>query len=490
MTQMRTPAVAHNTADLSTKLYYGFGAVANGAKSNGFNYLLLFFYSQVIGLPPQWVSLGIFIALLVDAVVDPWIGYVSDHLHSRWGRRHPLMYAAGIPVALIYYFLWSPPELPPQAMFVYFVSLAILIRILISFYEIPSTALVAELTQDYDQRTQFMSFRFFFGWWGGLTMAVLVYLFFLPERLGGLEYRAGWGHYGLAASLIIFASIFVSSIGTHKHIPYLKQPPCARAPGSWRCAAELQETLANRSFLVLFISALFGAVASGIVDEPQHLFHAAFLGTDQHADRLHAIAVLRIRRHRAGSRAARVAPHRQETRGHHGHDVVGADVADAVHPAHARLVSGKRHSAALYPTLIVFNSIEVMFIIASGTLVGAMIADVVEDSEVTTGRRSEGFFFAANSLAQKAVNGLGVIVAGQLLAYVHFPTQAALGQVPTADAVRSGVGVHPGAVGVLSDRDRADGVLPHQPDHPRAESRQARAAQRCCCSACGHLSGA
>ena len=61
----------------------------------------------------------------------------------------------------------------------------------------------------------------------------------------------------------------------------------------------------------------------------------------------------------------------------------------------------------------------------------SMIADVVEDSEVNTGRRSEGTFFAANSFAQKAVNGLGVIVAGQLLAYVQFPTQARLGEVPT-----------------------------------------------------------
>ena len=88
----------HDSTDLRTKLFYGFGAVANGAKSNGFNYLLLFFYSQVIGLPPQWVSVGILIALLFDAVSDPVVGYVSDHLHSRWGRRHPLMYLSGVPV--------------------------------------------------------------------------------------------------------------------------------------------------------------------------------------------------------------------------------------------------------------------------------------------------------------------------------------------------------------------------------------------------------
>ncbi len=430
MSQTPAPAVAHNTADLSTKLFYGFGAVANGAKSNGFNYLLLFFYSQVVGLPPQWVSLGIFIALLVDAIVDPWIGYVSDHLHSRWGRRHPLMYAAGVPVALIYYFLWSPPELAPQAMFVYFVSLAILIRILISFYEIPSTALVAELTQDYDQRTQFMSFRFFFGWWGGLTMAVLVYLFFLPERLGGLEYREGWGHYGLAAAVIIFTSIYVSSIGTHKHIPYLRQPPLRTRTGFLAMAAELQETLANRSFLVLFISALFGAVASGISTSLSIYFTRHFweLTSTQ-------IGIMQLPYFASAGVALFLAPLVSRRIGKKRAAIIVTTLSVVMSPLPfiLRMLGWfpENHSAALYPTLIVFNTIEVMFIIMSGTLIGAMIADVVEDSEVTTGRRSEGLFFAANSLAQKAVNGLGVIVAGQLLAYVSFPTQAGLGEVPT-----------------------------------------------------------
>lgn len=159
--------------DLATKIYYGFGAVANGAKSNGFNYLLLFYYSQVIGLRADLVSLGILIALVFDAISDPLVGFISDNFHSRWGRRHPFMYASGIPVSIAYYFLWSPPEWDQTGLFLYFVCIAVLIRTLITFYEIPATALVAELTDDYDERTEMMSFRYFFGWWGGLTMAVL-----------------------------------------------------------------------------------------------------------------------------------------------------------------------------------------------------------------------------------------------------------------------------------------------------------------------------
>ena len=85
----------------------------------------------------------------------------------------------------------------------------------------------------------------------------------------------------------------------------------------------------------------------------------------------------------------------------------------------------------LFWTLIVFNTVEVTLIIAASALVSAMIADIVEDSEIKTGRRSEGIFFAANSFAQKAVNGLGVVVAGQILAIIQFPTGAKPGEIPS-----------------------------------------------------------
>jgi Na+/melibiose symporter-like transporter len=423
------PANPRNTANLSTKLIYGFGAVANGAKSNGFNYLLLFFYSQVIGLPPGKVSVGIFIALMVDAVCDPWVGYLSDHLRSRWGRRHPLMYAAGIPICLTYYFLWSPPELSADAMFYYFVSMAILIRILIAFYEIPSTALVAELTQDYDQRTQFMSYRLAFAWWGGLTMAVLVYLFFLPEKLGGLSYRAGWGHYGLAASIIMFASIYISAIGTHKHIPYLVQPGVRTRTGFAAMLSEFRDTLANPSFFVLFVSALFMAVASGVATSLSVYFVRYFweLTSTQ-------IGYLQLPYFLSAAVALFMAPMVSRRIGKKRAAILITTLSVLTSPAPyiLRMLGWfpENGSEALYPTLIAFLTVEVTLVIASSTLIAAMIADVVEDSEVNTGRRSEGLFFAANSLATKAVNGLGVMVAGQMLALVQFPLQAKLGEVP------------------------------------------------------------
>src|SRR5215813_4903263 len=123
----------------STIVMYGIGAAAFGVKDNGFAYFLLLYYNQVLGLPEAWVGFGIMFALVLDGVIDPLIGYLSDHLRSPWGRRHPFMYAAALPVAASYWLLWNAPTGVSQgALFAYFFVIAVLVRVFIAVYEIPS----------------------------------------------------------------------------------------------------------------------------------------------------------------------------------------------------------------------------------------------------------------------------------------------------------------------------------------------------------------
>ena len=79
------------------------------------------------------------------------------------------------------------------------------------------------------------------------------------------------------------------------------------------------------------------------------------------------------------------------------------------------------HVAAPFATLFLLGVVQSAGGIISFILVASMIADVVEDSEVSTGRRSEGLFFAAASLVQKAVSGVGVFVSSLVLTLAHFP---------------------------------------------------------------------
>ena len=254
---------------LSTKLAYGIGAVAYGIKDGGFAYFLLIFYSQVIGLDAGMVGLAIMLALVVDAFVDPVVGYWSDNLHSKWGRRHPFLYACVLPVAATYYLIWNPPAgWSNDALFWYLLSLAILIRTFITFNETPSSALTPELTADYDERASLISWRLYFGWTGGNAMSVMMFMILFPAfataTSTGQFNRDAYATYGLIAAAIMAVSILASAIGTHARIPYLKAAPPKRRLTPRLIFKEVFETLSNHSFVALFVATAFGSVGAGL----------------------------------------------------------------------------------------------------------------------------------------------------------------------------------------------------------------------------------
>src|SRR3546814_12726627 len=80
-------------------MFHGLGSIAYGVKDNGFSTFLLLFYNQVLGMDAKLVSFALMLALVLDAFVDPVIGYLSDQTHPRWGRRLPWLYLAPNPLA-------------------------------------------------------------------------------------------------------------------------------------------------------------------------------------------------------------------------------------------------------------------------------------------------------------------------------------------------------------------------------------------------------
>lgn len=83
-----------------TMLFYGLGSASNGIKNRSISTFLLLFYSQVVGLPATWVGSALAITLILDGMLDPVIGQISDNHRSRWGRRHPFIYFSAIPYAI------------------------------------------------------------------------------------------------------------------------------------------------------------------------------------------------------------------------------------------------------------------------------------------------------------------------------------------------------------------------------------------------------
>lgn len=437
------PAPETPQTTLGVRLAYGFGAVAYGVKDNGFAYLLLFYYDQVLGLSAGWAGFALMTAMLFDAVSDPLVGYISDNWRSRWGRRHPFMYAALLPVAASYLLLWNPPQgLSQGALFTWLLVIAVLVRTLITLYEIPSTALVSEFTDRYDERTTLLSFRYFFAWWGGLIMSIVAYwVFFATDAAGGqgqLE-ASGYLGYSLFASLLIGLGILVSTVGTHHRIPTLRAPPPPVRKTPLHVLRELRESLANHSIRVLFLGALAYAGAAG-VSAALSIYLATYLWGLSSAQ----IGWLNVGYLGSAMAALTLAPACGRRFGKKPAAIFMA--LAAIVPICVMIllrINGflpPPGSHELFLMLFVVNTVDIALLISSNILIASMVADVVEESELETGRRSEGVFFAARSFAAKAVSGFGIVGATLMLAIVDFPEDArGVGDVSEEVLARFGI---------------------------------------------------
>ena len=91
-----TPITAEDPRPLplSAKLLYGVGEMPITVLMVISGLFMLFFYNSVMGLPPLWVGVGLSFSLVLDAMLDPFIGHISDRTRHRFGRRH-IYHAAG-----------------------------------------------------------------------------------------------------------------------------------------------------------------------------------------------------------------------------------------------------------------------------------------------------------------------------------------------------------------------------------------------------------
>jgi len=82
----------------STKLFQGIGAIPDTVKNWSFNTFTLLYYNQILGMDAFLVSLVLAVAIVFDAITDPIVATLSDNSRSKWGRRHPLMLIASLPL--------------------------------------------------------------------------------------------------------------------------------------------------------------------------------------------------------------------------------------------------------------------------------------------------------------------------------------------------------------------------------------------------------
>lgn len=413
---------------MRTKLAYGSGSIAYGIKDNGFQTLLLLYYNQVVGLPAGLVGSAIFIALVVDAFIDPMIGSWSDRTNTRWGRRHPFMFAASVPVGLLYLLLWNPPAASHFTTMAYLIVVSILVRTAISFYEIPSSALAPELTSDYHERTSILGYRYLFSWIGGMVMSFVTFVFIMTPSAGrpiGQLNPQAYKVYAVAAALVMVTAILVSTCGT----PVPKPNVARRSDKNLGATRSIMATLKNRAFVMLMLSGVFSFTSTGLTFALSTYLNTYLWSLDATVFGIFTVTLL------VGAVAAfAIASRLSAWLGKKTSAVLIMSlyppVAIAPYALRSLDVFPRVGEPALLPMLMLFMGLAAALGTAGAIIAASMMSDVVEDDQLRTGERSEGLFFAGSFFMQKCVSGLGLLLSGAMLTAVRFPIGAAPGTVP------------------------------------------------------------
>lgn len=418
--------VPERQVDLSfrTKLAYGVGSIAYGAKLQVLG-LLLFYYNQMQGLPAHLVSGVLSAAIIIDAIWDPLVGQVSDNARTPWGRRHPFMYAAALPVALCVVFMLNPPAgLSHTGLLMFVAAMAIGARMAISLYEIPNTALVAELAPDYDRRTTLMSWRYFFQTLGqALTICLSSFVFLRPhDGLPGQFNKAGYGPLALTVGVIMFASIIVSSLGTHGQIRHLK-PLKATKLSFGELARGFLLTISNRNLVALAVSGMLFGFMTGLAQGLTFYFNTYLWGLSTRMigtmalfgllSAVPAVILAPILARRFGKKPVCMS-------------LFLLSIVALGAPFLAKLggLMPPSGSVALVVVLTCGHMGVTAFSVMGFIIVSSMIADIVEEIELTTGQRSEGLLFAMDTFLQKITTGVATGLPGFLLLWVGLPVGA------------------------------------------------------------------
>jgi Na+/melibiose symporter-like transporter len=415
------------------KWSYAVGNMPFAVKDAAFQSFVVFYYTQVQGLSGTLTGLAMFIALSWDAVTDPVVGSWCDTVRSRWGRRHPLLLLGGVPTAFLCFALFVPPQgLGETGTFFWLLAVCLLLRTFITIYFIPYSAMGAELSRDYDERTDIAKSRVTMAWVAGMVMPAFAFAVIFRSE-GGVDGRlveANYLIYGLVSCLVAGLTILFCVWGTRSVIPRL--PTAADNHPRFTLIQPFRDfraALLNRNFRYkLGASLTFGMVAG--VYYTLSLYLATYFwefSSNQLAGFVLPTAL--------GTILAFISVNRLGRRYDKAVLLSAAAIAIALTASGligARLLGWLPENGhpLIYFLACVSTCLSTMIIVSLMTLSASLIADILDEQELATGQRQEGTFFAAGSFIGKATSGVGTLLAGVVIDLAGIETGSAPGEVP------------------------------------------------------------
>jgi len=409
-----------NRLSFWTKLVYGTGDWSGSSYGTLRQIFYAIFLTDVVGLEPRLASVAALLGIIWDAVNDPLVGMLTDRVRTRWGRRRPFLLIFAIPFGLSFMLLWWAPPWHNQIALAATVSLAFMLSDTFeTLCGVPFSALLPELTPDYDDRTTLTSFRIFFNLLASLATAVAAPMIVDAALSAGLNQQQGYllvaGMFGGLAAipyLLIFAVVREKYVTTEtKTVPDIPFRETVRT--AW---GNIPFRFATAIYMLNWIT--FDLVALALpfyllywIARGNLLFSVTLLGINLPLESA-VFAILLITAvialpfwlwlsHRLSKRSAYIIGM-----------VFWAGVQLAIFSVRPGQI-----------TLVLWMSfLAGLSVSAAHILPDAIFPDVIEWDELRTGRRQEGIYYGVKNFVRKLTGALAIFIALQVMGWFGYQT--------------------------------------------------------------------
>jgi len=389
------------------KIGYGFPGASYFFAFNMLGLWLIFYFTDVVGISAAFAGTIASAGILWDAISDPLVGIWSDNLKPKAGegRRRPFLKWVAIPFGLSIWLMFTDWGLGDTATKVYFLLVAISYYTCMTVLDIPYTALGAEMTTDYDDRSSLANVRNIFSQVANSATTFVIILAGIFD-VSAVD-PAGWSK---SAAIIGALATICILIGWKATKGYEITELASKEKVKY---ADYIHVLKNRPFRNVVYMYSLSILAMGFVNTLLVFF--LFLVGGLTEEQL-VPAMLTV----------------------YGFSIVFAPIINWISHKFSKKVAWVFSMGSWAITLMIFplviipgmgNPVVGTFLMLFFCAIGcsgqyqvawSMIPDCVELDEFQSGQRREGVFYACATLIQKVFTALAMLIAGFMLERIGY----------------------------------------------------------------------
>lgn len=233
------------------KIGYGMGDAASHIVFDNVMMFMMFFYTDIFGIPAGFVGTMFLLARALDAISDPCMGLIADRTRSRWGKFRPWVLFGALPFGIVCVLTYSTPDLSMTGKMIYAAVTYTLLTLLYTIVNIPYCALGGVITNDPTQRISLQSWRFVLATAGGMLSTVLMMP--LVELLGRGDKAFGFQSGIAVLSVVAFLMLAFCFFTTKERV--------VAPPSTTAMSEDLRDILKNDQWRIVGLLTILNILA-------------------------------------------------------------------------------------------------------------------------------------------------------------------------------------------------------------------------------------